>query len=588
MTAENVESFRVDLRGIVGILSHHLYSSPRVYLRELLQNARDAVVAAHALDPATPAGIEITVDTASATLSVLDHGIGLTEQEMREVLATIGASSKREHLEVTRRRFLGQFGIGLLSCFLIADRIEVRSRSSRTADAPTLLWEGHSDGTFTIAPAEQPLDTAGTEVRLQARPDDRDWVQANRVRLLAQRFAALLDLPITIHADGEPAALISCHTPPWRLAAADAEGWCRREFGFYPLAVLPIEVGVAGVSGAAFVADTPGRVGNRRGDSVWSHGMFVAEDNTQLAPDWAYFARLAVEAGDLPLTAARESIQDAPALPAVRRQVGRQIRSGIETFAERDPDGFALFLQVHGKGLLAMAAEDRGMLDLVVRHLRWETNAGPMTLSEALTTHSSVRYARTESDFSTFQAVLAAQGSLLINGSYVYGCEILSLLSRDAGRAGRLGRFDPDRFLAQMTEPTAAEPAARLLREATPVLADLGAELVLRAFEPETVAVLYLPGHATEPENTETEADPWAEFVNEPAEATKRPRTVLNLSSRIVRSLGSIEDPALVREVLVALHTIGMLTAGEHLGENQSRLLNQSLQSLVSAAAGIA
>jgi len=584
VTGADAETFRVDLRGIVGILSHHLYSSPRVYLRELLQNARDAVVAAQEIDPSTSTTIEITVDTASATLTVRDHGVGLTEQEMREVLATIGASSKREHVEATRRRFLGQFGIGLLSCFLIADRIEVRSRSARTIDAPTLIWQGRSDGSFTISPSEEPLDSAGTEVRVQARPDDRDWAGADRVRMLARRFAELLDLPIMIRTDGGPDELVSRRTPPWKLAPTDAEAWCRQEFGFYPLAVLPIEIAVAGVSGVAFIADSPGRVGNRRGDSAWSQGMFVADDNTQLAPDWAYFVRLAVETGDLPLTASRESIQEASALPAVREQVGQQIRSGIEAFAQRNAEGFAQFMQIHVKGLLAMAVSDHGMLDLVVRHLLWDTSAGRMTLAEAVNSYSTVRYAVTESDFDTFRSVQAAQGELLINGSYVYGQEILSLLSRESGRTGRLGRFDPEVFLAQLPEPASDEATALLRRQATPVFDELGVELVLRAFEPETTSVLYLKGDAAEP-TEDTDPDPWAELLGEPAEEPQRPRTVLNLHSQIAQALGAISDPDLLAEAVVAVHTIGMLTAGEHLGDDQSRRLDRSLRSLVLAAA---
>ena len=147
------EAFRVDLRGVVDILSHHLYSSPRVYLRELIQNARDAVVARQdlddpGLDGREPRRILVQADAATGTVTVSDGGIGLTQEEMRDVLATIGASSKTADLTRARRRFLGQFGIGLLSCFLVADRIEVRSRSARTPDAPTLLWIGSANGTW--------------------------------------------------------------------------------------------------------------------------------------------------------------------------------------------------------------------------------------------------------------------------------------------------------------------------------------------------------------------------------------------------------------------------------------------------------
>src|SRR6185369_13835217 len=116
-------AFQVDLRAIVDLLSHHLYASPRVYVRELLQNAVDAIVATGA-----PEGGEIRITTGADGLRITDNGIGLTEAQVHELLATIGRSSKRDELGFARHEFLGQFGIGLLSCFLVADEIRVHTR----------------------------------------------------------------------------------------------------------------------------------------------------------------------------------------------------------------------------------------------------------------------------------------------------------------------------------------------------------------------------------------------------------------------------------------------------------------------------
>src|SRR6478736_4598409 len=127
------EQFTVDLRGLVEILSHHLYRNERVYLRELVQNAHDAIQARAALGHPVDGEIEIVPARGYEQLVVRD------------------------------------FGIGLLSCFLVADSIEVISRSARTPDAPTVRWVGQSDGTFTIGAALKPLAAPGTEVRLRPR-----------------------------------------------------------------------------------------------------------------------------------------------------------------------------------------------------------------------------------------------------------------------------------------------------------------------------------------------------------------------------------------------------------------------------------
>ena len=144
-------TFQVDLRGIVDLLSHHLYASPRVYVRELLQNAVDAITAAD-----SGRGGSVVIESADATgdgtLRITDDGIGLTEAQVHELLATIGRSSKRDELGFARHEFLGQFGIGLLSCFLVADEIRVHTRRE---GAPAVHWTGYADGRYEVGPAPE-------------------------------------------------------------------------------------------------------------------------------------------------------------------------------------------------------------------------------------------------------------------------------------------------------------------------------------------------------------------------------------------------------------------------------------------------
>lgn len=573
------ESFRVDLRGIVDILSHHLYSSPRVHLRELIQNAGDAVVARATFEPGAPQ--QIVVQTDGVVLEVRDHGIGLTEDEMRTVLATIGASSKRHDFTETRRQFLGQFGIGLLSCFLIADRIEVLSRSARSPDAPTLRWVGSSDGTFTIETATTALPEPGTTVRIAARPDDAEWVRPERVQLLISRFAELLGLPVVLRTTtGDE--ILSTRTPPWQLDPAAAAEWCAETLGFEPLAALPIAIPTAGVHGVAFIADSPGRVGNRSGDTVHSHGMFVADDNVQLVPDWAYFVRLVVEAGELALTASRESLQQSATVDEVRDQIGLQLRAGIERFAAADPDGFARFLSVHSKGLLAMAAGDTDLLDLVVRHARWETSLGPRTLAEVLRGHDTVRYTTSQTEFSAFAPVLRARGTLLVNGSYVYGREILDLVRERPGRARTIRAFDATRFVDELDAAPADPIRSRLDALARPVLDGLGLDLELRNFAPASMPVLLVPGPGGLDLTGSEQDDPWAEFIAEVP--TMRSRLVLNLASPAVQPLVDLDTPGVAAEAITGLAVIGLLMSGEELGEHHAALLTSTLQALITAA----
>src|SRR5699024_6939114 len=128
--------FQVDLSGVIDLLSRHIYSSPRVYLRELIQNGIDAISAAHDTTPITNPQITITPARHGEPFLFHDNGIGLTATEAAELLATVGRSSKRDpELGFRRDNYLGQFGIGLLSCFMVTDNIRIISRSRRDATA---------------------------------------------------------------------------------------------------------------------------------------------------------------------------------------------------------------------------------------------------------------------------------------------------------------------------------------------------------------------------------------------------------------------------------------------------------------------
>lgn len=191
-------TFQVDLRGLVDLLSHHLYSSPKVYLRELLQNAVDAITARRAEEPDAPARVRLF--TEDGRLRVEDSGVGLTEDDVHSLLATIGRSSKRaEGLQDVRSDFLGQFGIGLLACFVVAERIRVVSRSARTPDAPPVEWTARDDGSYTVRtlPHEERPEP-GTTVHLVARAGAGEWLTEPRVLALARDFGSLLPYDVRV------------------------------------------------------------------------------------------------------------------------------------------------------------------------------------------------------------------------------------------------------------------------------------------------------------------------------------------------------------------------------------------------------
>ncbi|WP_192497025.1 HSP90 family protein [Gulosibacter chungangensis] len=596
----NKENFQVDLRGIVQILSHHLYSSPRVYVRELIQNARDAVVARLQIDPDLPARlggrspIAITVDESQRLVSVRDYGIGLTEADARNLLATIGASSKRQEFAAARRDFLGQFGIGLLSCFLISDQIEVRSRSAKSPESPTMRWVGYGDGTFAVSQAEEPLDEPGTEIRLHARADEAEWASFTRVRILASQFARFLSFPITVESrpqEGKP-ELVSMQQAPWQLAEVEAAAWCEAELGFMPLAILPLRVDSHGVRGTAFISGVASGSRNRGGDLVYSRGMFVANDNTQLVPEWATFARVVLEAGSLGLTASREALQESAAVSDVQAEIGRQIRAGIEGLEAQSPEAFETFLWAHGESLLAMATGDRQMLDFVARHLDWETSSGRMRLTDMPTW---VTYAETRGDFNTYAPLVAAQSGVLVNGSYANGIKVLTEYDRVQTRL-QLRRFDLNEVLNKLPTPAEHEQefAEYIARIAEPILVDHGVAIEVRSFSPTSLMVLHMPAGTAKFDFAEDADDPWAAMLGDTATSARsstvdlRPKLVLNIRATAVQALGQHLEAQTRTDSIRALYFLSLLQAGQRLNAEEQAGLSDSLHTLLLAASSAA
>ncbi|MGY5765075.1 ATP-binding protein [Brachybacterium sp. DNPG3] len=620
------ENFQVDLRGIVEILSHNLYSSPRVYVRELIQNARDAVVARGGVTPPgqamprsegiSPAEglppVELIVDPERGELMVRDYGVGLTEADARNLLSTIGASSKREELAAVRREFLGQFGIGLLSCFLVADRIEVTSLSALDPQARTMHWVGHGDGTFTVGPAAEPLTEPGSLVRVRARADDAEWVRADRVHALAREYASLLDIPITfaVVGDPRPAVAVSEHPAPWDLTEQAAAGWCEDAFGFVPLTSIPVDVPLLGLRGIAFVtgAASPGR--GRAGDRVFSHGMAVAADNTQLVPEWVSFARVAVEAGSLGLTASRESLNDSAALEAARTEIGDQIRAGIESLATGEPEVFSQFVEVHGQSLLALAVAHPQMLDFVARHLTWETSAGPMRLVEM---PARITITADDREFSTYAPLVQAQGDLLVNGSYTHGAAMLRAYDQAQDRLTARD-FALSELLERLAAPRAedADLAEQIGTAARRVLDMRGVAVEVRSFRPVSRLVLHVPGRAAGFVFDDADDDPWAELLGGASDGAgidgassdgssiasttvggsgvggaknTRPTLVLNLRAEAVRALGGNLAAAARDHAIQALHLLSLLQAGIRLHAEEQAELATALETLLLSAA---
>lgn len=596
MTAEN---FQVDLRGIVDLFSHHLYSSPRVYVRELLQNATDAISARRLVDPSAEAlvrvdtGVEAGTGGADGpgtpTLTVTDTGVGLAPGDVRTLLATIGRSSKRDELGFSRHEFIGQFGVGLLATFLVADTVVVHSRA---AGQPVVRWTGRSGGSYVVhldveAPAGLP--EVGTSVTLVARPGTDVWFEPRTVAELVELYGALL--PVTLVVDGVERPAGVAPWDPEGSSPAAVLAYAQDQLGLTPFDTIALDEPAAGLKGVAYVLPTAVNPAERQHHRVHLKRMLLSDTVGNLLPGWAYFVRAVVDTTELRPTASREALFDDDALEQTRQALGDAVRRWVVRLGTTRPERLVAFLDVHHLGIKALALHDDEMLALVHRWVPYETTAGPQTLEQVAREHGRVRFVTSTAEFRQVAQVAEARGLVVVNAGYVYDAELLDRVAEVLGVATT--RLQPTDLTADLTPlgPAEARAAAPLLAVAQRVLEPVGCEVDVAAFEPAGLPALYLVDRAArqaaERSSARSRVDAlWGGLLDtlsagDPAPA--RPQLVLNHRHPLVRRLVARADAPRTAHAVEAVYGQALLQGHHPLRPVDQALLTRTMLGLLEA-----
>lgn len=604
------EKFQVDLSGMVDLLSRHLYSGPQVYVRELLQNGVDAITAAKALNPDNPEKVWLRVLPAESTLEVYDSGIGLSAAQATELLATIGKSSKRDsELGFGRAEFLGQFGIGLLATFMVADTITVISQS-RVANANGQLpnpisWVGHANGTFTVAEIAREdvpelIRDGGSLVRLSARKDSKQLVYPQTVSQLAKNYGELLPLQVmfaVVTETGEPQwQRLTRPAVPWQesyiseqLKTAALESYAEDVFNFTPLATIDLEVPALGITGVAYVlpqAVSPGSGKHR----VYLKRMLLGDSIDNVLPEWAFFVRAVIDTDSLSPTASREQLHNDSRLELARETIGNTLKQWIRSYIA-EPNTEALhFLETHNLALRAVAVEDNEMLELIAETLPYETTEGTLTLKEA-SGDGELLYTTTVKEFKRAQAVARAAGLTLVNGGYAYDAALIKKLQSQLG--WRVREMQPDDLSAALKTPDVEREmaTAAALSYGRQVLDAANCDLILRAFEPATLPAMLLLDRESEFQDqlraTQAESpDLWDGLLDAftAADSGKSRKLVLNDNAEVVHTLLQSDFDDVFEAGLMSLYISAIAHAGEGLKGSETALLSEGLNVLLQAA----
>ncbi|MCL2489231.1 MAG: HSP90 family protein [Propionibacteriaceae bacterium] len=607
---ESARAFQVDLHGVVDLFAHHLYSSPRVYLRELLQNGVDAITARRLGEPSCPARVRLS-QIPGGGLQVSDTGIGLTNDQATELLATIGHSSKRmDDLEIARSDYLGQFGIGLLSAFMVADEIEMLSLSAGTPGAAPIRWRGFADGTYTlddITLDEYAQATGGVEpgslVRLSPRRDEEHWLAPDTVRALATDFGSLLPLDIAIQVlldDGtalwqritEPDLpwAVKYSSPAERDAAMD--NYCARILGFRPLACFDLSVPLVGLTGIAFVLPTAASPAGMNTHRAYLKRMLVGTQVPGLLPPWAFFVRCVINSSELRPTASREALYEDDVLLATREALGRAVRDWVAAVLSDESQLRNAFVRTHHLAIRSMSLHDDDMLDLAASVLPYETTLGTMTLEEFHEEQDTVLYAATVEDFRRVAPVARAQGLGVVNAGYVYDADLLGRLAarRPSWSVRLLEASDVESTLTPLTPEEELKCLDFLLESGEPA-SELDCEIWLRRFEPEALPAMLITDsdieHQRSLQRTRDESTGvWGGVLDDFAKPSAKRRLVLNYDNQTVQTLATGGDAEVHKAGIQTLYVTAQLLAGEPLRPRDAKVMNEALAMLLHRAVG--
>jgi molecular chaperone HtpG len=589
--------FQINLRGIIDLLSNHLYSRPEVFVRELLQNAVDAITARQQREPGHAGEITLAVTTPRGqppTLEVTDNGIGLTEDEIHRFLATIGETSKRDADGHRTGDFLGQFGIGLLSCFVVSNEIVVVTRSA-AGSSPAVEWRGQADGTYTVRVLDADL-APGTQVYLSCRRGKEDLFRSESIKDLALHYGVLLPYPIRV-TTSRTSVVINEQGVPWRREYGGEKArtqallrFGKQAFNESFMDAIPLHSRVGQVDGVAFVLPHPANLKSRRTHRVYLRNMLLSEEADNLLPDWAFFVKAIVNANDLRPTASRESFYEDERLEAARVELGNCLRDYLVRLAEQESSRFERFLSVHHLALKALAAQDEECYQLFIDWLPFETTQGRQTVRSLRQANPVIRYVTDVSIYHQVEKVATAQGFTLVNAGYVYDPELLT----------RLPEVYPDVEL-QEVEPSALtqdfeeldleeqDQLHELLQAAAEVLRPFRCQAEARKFQPADLPALFSAGADARffrslQQSKET-ADPLFQGVLGSLESRqgKAPNTqlVLNFLNPLIQRLAAVKTRTVLVRAVQVLYVQGLLLAHQPLTSRELGILTQGLAGLL-------
>jgi molecular chaperone HtpG len=485
-TTSETLGFQAEVKQLLHLMIHSLYSNREIFLRELISNASDAadklrfeaIADEGLLEESPELRILVDFDADARTISVSDNGIGMSREEVVQQLGTIARSGTAEYLKQMSgesrpdANLIGQFGVGFYSSFIVADRVDVFTRRAGTPSEEGVHWSSDGQGEFTV----ESVDRAerGTTVTLHLRDDATEFAEDFRLRSLIRKYSDHIAFPVMMPAvaredseeprDEEESAeteTVNTAKALWTRPRAEISDSEYQEFYKHiahdfqdPLIWSHNRVeGKREYTSLLFIpARSPFDLWNRespRGLKLYVQRVFIMDDAEQFLPLYLRFVRGIVDSNDLSLNVSRELLQQDATVESIRSALTKRVLDMLTKLASEDPEKYQAFWDEFGRVIKEGPAEDHANREKIAGLLRFSTtHTGQEKQDQSLADYVARKKERQDKiHYVTAESFKAAQSSPHLEVFRKQGIEVLLLGDPvDEWLMGHLGEFDGMEF----------------------------------------------------------------------------------------------------------------------------------------------
>ncbi len=448
--------FQAEVRQLLDLMIHSLYSNKEIFLRELISNASDAIdqlrfaalSESSLYESDSDFKIRIEYDKDGRTITVSDNGIGMTRDEVAENIGTIARSGTREFFQSLTgdqqkdAALIGQFGVGFYSSFVVADRVTLITRKAGLNHDQGVRWESNGEGEYTLETIQKP--TRGTDVILHLRPDEDELLDSYRLRSIIRKFSDHITLPIVMKVEKEGKEedeVVNQASALWTRPKSEITEEQYNEFYKHithdfndPLAYVHSRM--EGTYEYTLLLYLPSRAPfdlwmreHHHGVKLYVRRVFIMDEAEKLMPHYLRFVRGIIDSSDLPLNVSRELLQHNRLIDAIRSNATKKILGLLGDLVANNQEKYATFWKEFGRVLKEGLAEDTANRDTIAKLLRFSTTqSGSETQDVSLEDYvSRMKEGQEKIYYIVADSYAAAKNSPLLEIFNKKGIEVLLL-----------------------------------------------------------------------------------------------------------------------------------------------------------------